>query len=495
MKTKILSKFKKQMQKKILNNKGYSTIYFSIMSIVFIGIFTLCMGALLNIMKVNEQMRQASLMSQVILSHYDNRLEEGYGLLAYSHKNVDQSLVFKPYFDKNWKVTPVLTLASLKTFQNQAIALGKLSVLNQSLESITDNAAVGSMPEADAQLESVKQKSNELKAISASAQEYEDYEDEEVEYEDENGNNKNRKTSKRSKSSYMSIEQKKRARNLKQQMDQGGKKAMLIENGGEIPVDIYEKRYVFDRQNCQKLNLIDKAFVTTYLFDHFNDYVQWRKTPNDRPRQKELWFDGGELEFILEGNAKAINNQLWVNGKIFATREGINLMHILKSNEKMTYTGSLASLICALFPFGEPLVQAGLIGLWASVESSYDLQLLLDGKDIALLKLSDSDWYTDLESGVGAEKDSSQSGKLEKLNKINYRGYLRVLLMAQSDEETAQRTMTLIDLNFKKGAQPIGDWADMVASHRIWVKGQTGKETEFEDGYLQTKRTEREPKH
>lgn len=498
MKTKILSTLKKQLKTNILNSKGYSTIYFSIMSIVFIGVFTLCMGALLNIMKVNEQMRQASLMSQVLLSHYDNQLEEGYGLLAYSKKNVDQASVFKPYFNENWKVTPVLTLASLKTFQIQAVALGKLSALNHSLEAIKDNAAISNTPEVDAQLESVKQKSNALKAMGASAQEYEDYEDDENDYDyddgDRNGNKKIKKR-KRSKSSYMSIEQKNRARNLKQKLNQGGKKTILIENGGEIPTEVYEKRYVFDRQNCQTMNLLDKALVTTYLFDHFNDYVQWRKTPNDRPRQKELWFEGGELEFILEGNAKAINNQLWVNGKIFATREGINLVHILKSNEKMTYTGSLATLICTLFPLGEPFVQAGLIGLWSSVESGYDLQLLLDGKDISLLKLTDLDWYTDLESEIGVEKASGQSGKLEKLNKINYRGYLRVMLMAQSDEQTALRTMTLIDLNFKKSGRPIDDWMDMVATHRIWVKGLTGKETEFEDGYLQTKRTERESKH
>ena len=137
-------------------------------------------------------------------------------------------------------------------------------------------------------------------------------------------------------------------------------------------------------------------------------------------------------------------------------------------------------------------MQAGLVGLWASIESGYDLNQLMDGKSVPLLKLTSADWKTDLETETAQTSAAEQP---KNPNAIDYAGYLNLMLMAQSDQVTALRAMTLIDLNFKKSGKPIEDWGDLTVAHQIWVRGQTGKETTFEDGYLLTKKSEGQPEH
>lgn len=462
-----------QLQTLICNEHGYSTIYFSLMIVIFVSVFTLCMGALIRINKVNEQMRQASLMSRIVLSHYDNALENRYGLLAYSQKSVDCSKIFSSYFEKDWKVTPIQSMASLASFQDQSIALGKLTLVEKGFEAAQQMAAPQqAVPtpqqksEMDQRIREKQAANSQLGQSSSGNEELEDVD--------------------------LSETDKERARRLKQKMLNGSKPNWTIENGGEIPMEIYQHRFKFETSSAKNLSLTERGLVTAYLMSHFNQYVQWQKTPEKRPTQSGIWFEGGEIEYILEGSPKSTQNQLWVNGKIFAMREGVNLLYLAKSEEKLRTTAALASLICAVFPMGEPLVQAGLIGLWASIESGYDLNQLMAGESIPLFKLTSADWKTDLETEA-AEAPTKEQPK--DINAIDYEGYLTLMLMAQSDQVTALRTMTLIDLNFKKSGKSVEDWGDLIVAHQIWVRGLTGKETTFEDGYLLTKKSEGQPEH
>ena len=60
--------------------------------------------------------------------------------------------------------------------------------------------------------------------------------------------------------------------------------------------------------------------------------------------------------------------------------------------------------------------------------------------------------------------------------------------MAQGDAMTAERTMSLIVYNLKKGNQGIVNWSSMVSAHEIRVVGRSGKETHFEDAYMLQKK-------
>lgn len=462
------------MKKVLTHEGGYSTVFFCLMFMAFLGVFSLCAAALGNIMALNEQMRQASTASQVLLSHYDDDLESGYGLLAYDQRAVDAEAVFKPYFQDRWQVKPLKTLASLEAFQEQAISLGKLSAAESVVKQVGAESDAGAEAGAGAKpgdgaagQAGNPQDQSSVASVKANQANY---------YGQGSGSEEYRNTS-------LSRAEKKRARKLKSRLNNLSAPVWQIKDGGQIPAAIYDKRHRFDEATAVSLNLAERGFVSAYLFDRFNDYVQWQIHPNQRPRQQGLCFEGGEIEFILEGRASAKENQWLVCGKIFAMREGVNLLHIVKSQEKMSYTAGLASLICALFPLGEPLVQAGLVGMWASIESAYDVNELLAGRSIPLVKLSGSDWYTDLESGQGS---GSKPMTADGLNRIDYRGCLRVLLLAQNDKQTAARTLTLIEMNLQKGGKPAPVWDQLTVRHQVKVTTKGGKETSFEDGYMET---------
>ncbi len=444
-----------------MNQKGYSTVFFALMILAFLGVFSLCANTLMQMIQSNEQMRQASLASRTMLSYYDDVLEKDYGLMAYNQNEVKAEAMFAPYFHKDWKVTPTAHLGQLSSFQTQALALGKIGLAEEGIAALTEQ-----FKNSSAQMNGQTNSNGDEPTKPA------------VNY---SGDGSERKKSGLSKN------EKSRARSLKSRLGQSTSKNWQTKNGGEIELKAYEARYKFDRKSAEQLNIAEKAVMVAYLKNHFNNYVQWQKSPEGIKNSEKRCFQGGELEFILQGQLTASSNQLWVNGKIFAIREVVNLTHILQSQEKKTITGSLATLVCALFPFAEPAVQAGLITLWASIESGYEISLLLDGKSIPAVKLNGGDWYTDLESGKGTLPEKNNT---EKTNQINYEGFLTLMLMAQNDGVTAERAMTLIELNLKKSGHDLKDLNQMVTSHRVWVKGKTGKEISFEDGYMQNKAAE-----
>lgn len=455
---------------KWLNQKGYSTIFFAIMSLIFIGVFSLLAGTLMNLMQSNEQMRQASLASRTVLSYYDDQLEADYGIMAYSKEAVKADAIFSPYFKNEWRITPTAHLGELSSFQEQALALGKISLAEKGINELS--GALKSDSEDSATDNNGKAVSNEWTKTAAGLETGGDLSETE--------------------DSGLSKDEKKRARKIKNRLNKPASRSWSTQSGGEIEAEMYEKRYQFDGKSAKSLNLKDRAILVAYLETYFNNYAQWKTQTEGSKNGKARCFQGGELEYVLEGQRLSSNNQMLINSKIFIVREGVNLIHIVKSQEKMTITASLASLVCALFPLGEPIVQAGLVTLWASVESGYEVSLLLEGKSIPAIKLDGGDWYTDLETG-GAQ--TPITSKTDKLNQINYEGFLTIFLMAQKDAITAERTMTLIELNLKKSGHDLKRLDQMVTRHEVWVKGKTGKETSFEDGYLQNKASKGKSQH
>ena len=447
--------------RRIRNAKGYSTVFFALMILIFLGVFSLCAHTLLQIMASNEQLRQASTASQNLLSYYDDALESDYGLLAYSQKSVQSERIFQDYQGDGWCVTPLQTLSQLSSFQEQTIALGKIHLAETGLEALTTqlDAPMPTSPD-----QALPMKPNNPFSTSGSEER---------------------------KETALSEGEKRRARNLKRRLGQDVTKDWQTQNGGSISEQVYTSRFNFDRGSAMSLTLTQKTFLVAYLNAYFNNYVQWQKSPEGIKNSNSRCFQGGEIEFVLEGDREASANQMRINAKIFLIREGVNLTHIVQSREKMATTSGLATLICALFPLGEPLVQAGLVTLWAGMESAFEVRLLLEGNSIPAIKTVGGEWYTDLESGLTTAPKASKKGDV---NQVTYFSFLNLFLMAQADRVTAERAMTLIDLNLKQSGHPIGDWTDMVTRHKLSMKQKNGKEISIEDGYLESKQREGQSK-
>lgn len=447
--------------KHLTNERGYSTVFFALMILVFLGVFSLCARTLLRLMDSNEQLRQASTASRQILSYYDDQLEHDYGLLAYSATAVKTDKIFQSYQWKDWQVSPLRTMGQLSSFQEQAIAVGKIHLAETGIENLTD-----SMLTPNTQTGTSNQPARTDTAYGAGAAE-------------------------ERQNTSLSTSEKRRARQMNKKLGQGVSKDWQVKNGGHIEQAAFDKSYKFNQASAVQLTLAEKALMVAYVNAHFNQYVQWQQTPDGAKNGKDRCFQGGEIEYILEGQREASVNQMRINAKLFIIREGVNLAHIVQSRDKMATTSGLATLICALFPLGEPLVQAGLVTLWAGMESAYEVKLLLDGKAIPAVKTAGGTWYTDLESGLTGAAPDSEKGSF---NQITYSTFLNMFLMAQADGVTAERAMTLIDLNLKQSGHGIANWEVLVTRHRITVKQKDGKEICIEDGYMESKQGEGQSK-
>lgn len=445
------------------NERGYSTIFLCLIIMCLMGVFFLCYTAISQVLIVNEQMRQSKVASEMILSYYNDPLERDYGLLAYDYEQVDLKKILAPYFKGKWQVVPKTSLNELNVFQNQVLGLGKLSLLEGGLE--------------------------KAKLVNTNK--------EQVEIEGENYKKLQKNASENEDAFVLSpgwhsaayTQSKKlldRVRGL-------SKPTWVIKNPGEISPSVYNSRPTFKEGSAKSLNLMERGIVCAYIFEKFNDYVQWQNRPNSRARKENLCFEGGEIEYIIAGHREGMTNQLQICSEIFLMREAINVVFLVTNPEKREVITMWSCLVSSIFPIAEPFIHSGITLLWSTIESGYEVNLLLTDHKIPIAKSSGADWYTDLDgnsvkqiSGTAQAGSTSAGGEKEK--GMSYRDFLLLFLIAQSDEKTAQRTLTLIDCNLKKKNQGIIHWDSMVTAHEIIVTGHSGKETRFEDGYLLQKK-------
>lgn len=439
------------------NQKGYSTIFLCLIFMSLMGVFFLCYTAISQVLIVNEQMRQSKIASERIMSYYNDPLEADYGLLAYDYEKVDLKGILNPYFENKWQVVPKKSFNELDVFQKQVLELGKLSIVLEGIERV--NAMSKNKEQVD-------QASENLKKL----QETPPTEDEYV------LDAQTRRSANYQKAKGML----KRIRNIK-------KPGWAIKDSGQIDINVYNQRPSFKKGSAKALNPLEKGVVCAYIFEKFNDYVQWQNRPDSRKRKSNLCFEGGEIEYIIAGHRQGMTNQLQICGEIFLMREGINVIFLVTNPEKRNEITVWSCLIASVFPIAEPFIQGGIILLWSGIESGYEINLLLNDHKVPIGKVSGADWYTDIDGNSVKQMSGSSEGK-SKEKGMDYRDFLLLLLMTQPDEKIAERTMSLIDFNLKKMNQGIKDWSAMVTAHEIIVTGHSGKETRFEDGYMLQKK-------
>lgn len=95
---------------------------------------------------------------------------------------------------------------------------------------------------------------------------------------------------------------------------------------------------------------------------------------------------GGEKEYILYGQDNLVKNLDKASQRLFAIRFLCNLVYAFSSPQLNVETSSLALALAGWTGFGVPLVQSALLASLACGEAYLDLQDLLDGKALPILK-------------------------------------------------------------------------------------------------------------
>ena len=182
-----------------------------------------------------------------------------------------------------------------------------------------------------------------------------------------------------------------------------------------------------------------KMLVLAYMEKYFANY----RNP------KAGHFLNYEMEYVLCGENNEWENLEGALEKIMLIREAANVLYLLRDEEKMALTESVASVIGLLAgenPAIVKVIQMGIVGAWAYLESVLDVRSLVSGDSIPLIK-SEKEWTTDLTdllTGIDKNVKARECAK-----GLNYTDYLVRLLFFSDNHKMAYRMMEAMEMGMQ----------------------------------------------
>lgn len=151
-----------------------------------------------------------------------------------------------------------------------------------------------------------------------------------------------------------------------------------------------------------------------------------------------------EIEYLLWGNRSAQNNVTYTLTSLFAVRFLLNILCAFTNSKLISETAQLSSGAA----FGAPLLQAALLLAAALMETAYDMNDLIQGKPVLILKSSQT-WsaYYFLRPSVSETKNGFDT--------LTYKEYLRIFLLLYNfsdanQEKVLARMADCMQFNLRK---------------------------------------------
>ena len=204
----------------------------------------------------------------------------------------------------------------------------------------------------------------------------------------------------------------------------------------------------------------------------FNEYVM--KKCGNYVHPKEDSYLKYQAEYIFVGSSSDSMNLSMTLHNVFAIRTAANALSIKQDKQKMAVIDVIATALGAVTRVPEKVYEATIILIWAAAESTYDVEDLLNGKKIALIK-DGKDFHTSLKGSVSSLTDNacdysnllsdSQRKQLPAQTdigtgngaasvgskiKLSYEDYLRLLLMSVPGPVKTLRMMDIMELDIRK---------------------------------------------
>ena len=182
----------------------------------------------------------------------------------------------------------------------------------------------------------------------------------------------------------------------------------------------------------------ERALINQYLFEKCGYYGH----------EKENSHLCYQIEYLIAKQDSDMENLKTVVAELSAIREAANAVYLYSDAAKMAEITALASTVAAvsLAPYLQPIIETSILFAWAYVESIQDIKILLDGGSVPLIKTGE-DWHTSLTAAMGFQ---DAFGNCESSRGLNYRGYLTILLAAQTEETQLEYLTDLMEMDIRE---------------------------------------------
>ncbi len=167
-----------------------------------------------------------------------------------------------------------------------------------------------------------------------------------------------------------------------------------------------------------------------------------------------------QLEYLIGGKGNDTENLKGVVHRICAVREAANMIYLFSDETKYAGAETTATVIATatFLPELQPVFLMSILLGWAYAESLYDVKCLLEGKEVPLLKSSET-WHYDMDAVLGGIWGNGQGGSAEEngaengqdgRNGLKYADYLRLLLVLSPLEEQTFRMMDIVEMDVRQ---------------------------------------------
>lgn len=182
--------------------------------------------------------------------------------------------------------------------------------------------------------------------------------------------------------------------------------------------------------------LLNRFFFQEYVLRYLGHYGS----------EKEGSALNYQVEYLLRNNDTDVTNLKQVINIICAIREAANVLYLYSDTEKCAEAEAIATLLAALLQVPElaTLFKTVLLLGWAYAESLYDVEVLLAGGRIPLIKDKEN-WHYDVESAMnlgGGVDETSEKG-------LSYEDYLRIMMMFVDIETLTGRVMNMVEADIR----------------------------------------------
>ncbi len=200
--------------------------------------------------------------------------------------------------------------------------------------------------------------------------------------------------------------------------------------------------------------LRDSIYINEYIMGTFKNsvpaLVNGVETISDKnlhgdEKQKIETFYDSEVEYILHGQASQKLNNIMTRGELLLVRFGLNTLHVYTDPAKRSKAMTIATAVAGWWTGGAgiPVISNLVMAGWAMGESLIDVSDLMDGRSVPIYKMK-GDWRLDI--GIASQAGPKTDHRLY----FNYHDYLRLFLLAVSEDTKLSRIEDLIQLNICK---------------------------------------------